>query len=122
MSSNSNRPNPPGGVRGYKPEDLRTESFSDVDGLRVAAPPIQKGAVNIFFKKARKKNLPTNLTAVTFTVLMCNSLSLNSCHLSLCVCVRECVCEIKIQKLLTSIDISRLTGVEPDRVQQLTTV
>lgn len=51
MSSNSNRPNPPAGVRGYKPEDLRMESFSDVDGLRVAVLPVQKGAVNIFFKK-----------------------------------------------------------------------
>lgn len=51
MSSNSNRPNPPAGVRGYKPEDLRMESFGDVDGLRVAVLPVQKGAVNIFFKK-----------------------------------------------------------------------
>lgn len=60
---------------------------------------------------------------MTFSVLMCNSL--RSEQLSsepLCVRVRVSVCEIKIQKLLTSIDISRLTGVEPDRVQQLRTV
>lgn len=62
-------------MRGYKPEDWRIESFGDVDGLRVAVLPVQKGAVNIFFLKSEEKvNLPTDLTAVTFTVLMCNSL------------------------------------------------
>ena len=60
---------------------------------------------------------------MTFTVLMCDSLrseQLSSETVCVCVCVR--VCEIKIQKLSTSVDISRLTGGESDRVQQLRTV
>lgn len=67
------------------------ESFSDVDGLRVAVLLVQKGAVNFFFLKSEEKvNLATNLTAVTFSVLMCNSLrseQLSSEHLCACVCV-----------------------------------
>ena len=58
---------------------------------------------------------------MTFTVLMCDSLrSEQLSSETVCVCVR--VCEIKIQKLSTSVDISRLTGGESDRVQQLRTV
>lgn len=79
-------------MRGYKPEDLRIESFSDVDGLRVAVLLVQKGAVNIFFLKSEEKvNLPTDLTAVTFTVLMCNSLRSEQLS-SEPLCARVCVC------------------------------